>query len=298
MAWPSPRDLADDSHEAQIGNGTQIVAREKLAQRFFDQFYRVRNADPTIPVEYQFAGANARIPPDVRSVLDVGCGSGEFLRWLPAFQLKVGFDLSHEALIRAGSWGVQGSVAALPFPAASFDLVTCFEVLEHLSHETFPLALQELQRVSRKYIILSVPHREVLSESLVWCPRCSCAFNPSWHVRAFDEGVLRTLFTEFRMVECRPCGPMAGYGTSRLASLVIQLVRRPAPPVAVCPQCGYAASLEGERNLPGSLNSGRTRLRGMFFNLARAVLLRSRRPYWLLAMYVCTSRHPGLHSEL
>jgi ubiquinone/menaquinone biosynthesis C-methylase UbiE len=50
---------------------------------------------------------------------------------------------------------VCGSALALPFPARSFDLVFCLEVLEHL--DTPAEALAELARVTRQTLIVSVP---------------------------------------------------------------------------------------------------------------------------------------------
>ncbi|MDR7465602.1 MAG: methyltransferase domain-containing protein [Armatimonadota bacterium] len=223
------------------------------------------------------------------SILDVGCGDGQFLKWLPNAYRKVGLDFSYGPLTSLPGVGVQGAVEALPFPDRSFDLITAFEVLEHLSEKTFASALRELERVSRKYIIISVPNREVLAESLVWCPRCSCAFHPSWHVRSFDEAALGTLFPDFRMTECRAVGPAARYSGSRLGILVVLIARRNPPPVVVCPQCEYSraapdSSLEENGRVcssePPSL------LRAMFRWLVRTFVFRERRPYWLLATYV------------
>lgn len=45
----------------------------------------------------------------------------------------------------------------LPFPLGTFDVVLCLEVLEHLP---FPQqALQELARVGRGFVVLSVPNQ-------------------------------------------------------------------------------------------------------------------------------------------
>lgn len=258
-------------------------------QQFFDQLYRIQKVDTSIPLRERFAGANAKIPTDVHSILDVGCGVGEFLSWLPQTYWKVGLDISYEALTRVGTLKAVGGVDALPFASSSFDLVTCFEVLEHLPHRAFPRALRELERVSRKYIMVSVPNREVLTEALVWCPHCLCAFNPSWHVRSFDEAALSRLFTGFRVVECRPCGPVVGYGTSRLAGIAVLLARRRPPSVALCPQCGYSRAADDNcSGGPTEMASGsvnRRTLGGAARMVAQRVLFRSRRPYWLLALY-------------
>lgn len=50
-----------------------------------------------------------------------------------------------------------GSVEDIPLPDRSFDVVTCFEVLEHLPFELVPRALREMGRVSRRAVLFSVP---------------------------------------------------------------------------------------------------------------------------------------------
>jgi hypothetical protein len=276
-----------------VDEGSSRVRRnsKESTTEFFDQLYRLQTHDTSIPVEEQFAGANARIPSDVDSILDVGCGRGGFLRWLPDAYRKVGLDFSCAALAEVGCPRILGSVDSLPLASSSFDLVSCFELLEHLPHRIFPKALQELGRVSRKYIMISVPNREVLREGLVWCPRCSCAFNASWHMRSFDEAVLGRLFTGFRMVECRPCGPLARYGTSGLGSLALLLARRRPPAAVLCPLCGYSeADPSDGRGGTGPASGGRTTLGRIARAIAHRALFRARRPYWLLALY---ARAPG-----
>jgi len=50
----------------------------------------------------------------------------------------------------------QANVYNLPFAENEFDLIYCLEVLEHL--ETPNIAIKELHRVSKRYVVLSVPH--------------------------------------------------------------------------------------------------------------------------------------------
>jgi len=96
--------------------------------------------------------------------LDAGCGEGFvaeiLLRQSPGLQLT-GFDFNPESVELAreknpGSSFVEASIFDIPFEANSFDLVGCFEVLEH---QTDPhSALKELARVTNKHVIISVPH--------------------------------------------------------------------------------------------------------------------------------------------
>jgi len=101
-----------------------------------------------------------------QTFLDAGCGEGFVARRiidaLPDIALT-GCDVSGVALEIAASTNpearfVAGSVAELPFPSRSFDVVGCFEVLEHLPGDLPRQALAELARVARQAVVLSVPH--------------------------------------------------------------------------------------------------------------------------------------------
>lgn len=98
------------------------------------------------------------------SILDVGCGEGFTLNKLQ--EQGIGKKLEGiEYQKRAIALGKkqypklvikQGSIYDLPYKANSFDLVLCTEVLEHMDDPK--KALSELVRVSKKYLLLSVPN--------------------------------------------------------------------------------------------------------------------------------------------
>ena len=77
-----------------------------------------------------------------RSLLDVGCGSGEFLVSMQgAFpgRLLQGIDLSPEMVRRARSRGVEAECVDLCETEGSFDAITCvFDMLNYLSPEELP----------------------------------------------------------------------------------------------------------------------------------------------------------------
>jgi ubiquinone/menaquinone biosynthesis C-methylase UbiE len=50
-----------------------------------------------------------------------------------------------------------GDVRHLPFEAGQFDVACAFEVLEHIPFSDFERSLQELSRVSKKNVIISLP---------------------------------------------------------------------------------------------------------------------------------------------
>lgn len=63
------------------------------------------------------------------------------------------------------------SVTALPFPDNSYDLIACFQVLEHLPFEQFTAAASELARVSRRHVILSLPNAAILYSIVFRLPK-------------------------------------------------------------------------------------------------------------------------------
>ncbi|MGA2911572.1 MAG: class I SAM-dependent methyltransferase [Candidatus Levyibacteriota bacterium] len=100
----------------------------------------------------------------VDSILDVGCGEGFTLNRLKEHGIGKkleGLEYSKDAILLGKKTYpdikiTQGSIYALPYKANSFDLVLCTEVLEHL--EESEKALKELVRVSKKYLVISVPN--------------------------------------------------------------------------------------------------------------------------------------------
>ena len=97
--------------------------------------------------------------PEGIRILDAGCGTGHNLRYLSRLGRAVGIDLSDEALrfcrIRGAS-AAKAALNALPFPDATFDCVTSFDVLYHRWVEDDRAAVAELARVLRPAGVLLV----------------------------------------------------------------------------------------------------------------------------------------------
>ncbi len=90
-----------------------------------------------------------------RQVLDVGSADAPSVGWLRGDHRLVNLDLLPDGLVPGE--GVCGSVTALPFPAATFDVVGAFDVVEHC--EDHHRAVSELARVAVPggRVLLSVP---------------------------------------------------------------------------------------------------------------------------------------------
>ena len=254
-------------------------------KKFFKNLYELEKNKP--PGVGSFVWKNLQIPADVKSILDVGCWRGEFLNSLPDTYQKTGVDIVNEALKNVKCKTICCSIEELPFPSGSIDLVTCFEVLEHLPSDIFSKSVSEIERISRKYIAVSVPNNQMLKQAFVKCSYCECLFNPDYHVRSFDKSSLQKLFKNFSPVSCIECGPLISDYPSFVNFLVPMIGIKPKSNT-VCPQCGYTEGNENKKssesttgeNPSNDLKSGRSLLTTL-----KSYIRQNKRPYCLLAFY-------------
>ncbi len=91
-------------------------------------------------------------PEGRRRLLDAGCGTGRNLEDLARFGSAVGIDLSPEAMRfcrQRGAAAVRAGLLRLPFPDATFDCVTSFDVVYHAWVTDDRAAVREMARVLR-----------------------------------------------------------------------------------------------------------------------------------------------------
>jgi len=124
----------------------------------YDDYWQKRGTLNAIFRRWEIAAA---IVPRDATLLDTGCGTGEFLQYLKSVRPDVkaeGADDSHEAIAMTQSLGF--SVRQLDLVRDSvesaFDIVTCFEVIEHISEAEH--ALRTLKSAFRKQLIVSIPN--------------------------------------------------------------------------------------------------------------------------------------------
>ena len=101
---------------------------------------------------------DANVPRRDGDVLDIGCGAGNMIHHLARYGRVKGVDVDARPVAMAQARGYdvrQGDVTrAIPFPDASFDLVTALDVIEHVDADE--AILREAYRVTRPRGILAI----------------------------------------------------------------------------------------------------------------------------------------------
>jgi len=87
------------------------------------------------------------------SILEIGIGNGSCKDYLIKNNYKV-ITLDIDIKLHPN---VLGSIEKIPFKSKSFNIVACFEVLEHITYDSCIEALREIYRVTDKYCVLSIP---------------------------------------------------------------------------------------------------------------------------------------------
>ena len=163
--WPDdPMARWPDSHRldnfVDSGSNTRMSKKHKEAvQKQFTKTaeafstFAIRDTPDVLKEKVDFAK-----PQSTDAVLDIACGPGAFaLALAPRVQLVRGVDLTPEMLRRARAYQaekqilnaafVQGDAEQLPFPAGSFDLVSCQCSFHHMPKPQ--LVLREMVRVAK-----------------------------------------------------------------------------------------------------------------------------------------------------
>jgi ubiquinone/menaquinone biosynthesis C-methylase UbiE len=243
---------------------------------FYRKFYEEASiAEEDVTAEERTPSTIGMIPHDASSVLDVGCGDGSVLRSVDPAIFTVGVDISYTALsLVTSGHKVLASSEILPFRENEFDLVMSTEVLEHLPAGVFEASCSEIQRVAKRYVLISVPFHEDFARKQARCSRCGHVYHIHLHLRSFDLSNLEGVFPSYHLKEYRFSGSLEKTYPSWLLKIRRKYGHRwEWDKAALCPQCGHK-----ERQPPRrSIISVTTSLVG--------TLIGKKYPKWISALY-------------
>ncbi len=183
------------------------------------------------------------LPSDIKYVLDVGCGNGSITKEILSDNRSVvGVDINDIPFKDVNFHAVKASATDLPFGDLSFDCCMSHELLEHLNKDEIKSAIAEMQRVSKKYLLVSVPHQENLLLFNTKCNKCNTVFNIWGHKVKFSEKRLLKMFGKFQLLGSYKFGEILPKYNEVLLKIKQVLGRSffvPSPEEAIlCPACG------------------------------------------------------------
>jgi len=129
-------------------------------KKFYDGAYKMDIYEPHNGL-YGWQWIVLRTQVKFDKALDVGCGTGEGMRWAIDKGLDVyGIDFA-DATKMWKRWGVEdrckiASALNIPYPDDTFDLVACMDVMEHIPEEDVLDALKEMRRVGNLCYVFAV----------------------------------------------------------------------------------------------------------------------------------------------
>jgi SAM-dependent methyltransferase len=261
------------------------------------QFEKSYYENPMFWEEARYGGAETEkarlvlnwIPADVDSILDVGCGNGWFTNHAAKHLKIIGVDRSWVALKHLTTTCCQADAGALPFQDRSFDLIVAMEVLEHLTFDRYTRAINELARVSRRYVLVTVPFSERLNLKSAVCPACGCKFHRWYHMRSFSRKTMKRLLAKADdPLQLRRLEGALAVQQIPLLSNALRLFhwrfQQRFPLLSTCPMCGFAP----KKRLPGRAGGdGRSSspLADLFKKIETQIPFKSTTYRWWVGLY-------------
>lgn len=228
-------------------------------------------------LKYRLPLLESMIPDGINDIIDVGCGNGIITNVLSKKYDVTGVDSSEKALKFIEGKSVQSQINSISLPDKCADLVLCSEVLEHLPSEVLYKGVEELIRISKKYILISVPNQELLKAYFVECSNCGHKFHATEHVNSFTSKKLANLFEpSCNVISVKEGGPLVRKYNSTLLHIkqnVGGVYYTPESGIMLCDSCGNTKPSDAKSNII----SKATNL------LNRAVS--SKKPYWLFCLF-------------
>lgn len=228
-------------------------------------------------LKYRLPLISKLIPKDVKSIIDVGCGNGLITNELAKKYDVVGVDSSEKALEYVTCPTILSNITNINMKDASADLVLCSEVLEHLPNPILLQGIEQLKRLSKKYIFITVPNNEFLKKSHVQCDSCAHIFHATEHVNTFNAKNMEALFSDqYKMIYNCVEGPMSREYNPfllRIKQHIGGVYYVPKNTITLCPNCENTQFSKQKSNIISKST-----------NLLNRIISK-KKPYWLFCLF-------------
>lgn len=164
-------------------------------------------------LDFVFKRVRNYLKPKLRSC-DIGLGEGYTLEKMYEFGLKpTGIDIAKYAVDYLGKRFAErqmdirllhGDISGIELDQNQFDIVTCFDVLEHIPGDNLGKGLNRIRKslANGGLLIGTLPFKENLDESRVFCPECGHRFHRYGHFHSFQsmEDIATLLQPDFEII--------------------------------------------------------------------------------------------------
>lgn len=194
-----------------------------------------------IKLNFVFNKVRRYLKPNL-SLCDIGIGEGYTLIQMYARGMKVtGIDIARfsidylNELFKQKDFDIElihGDISKIDIDESRFDIVTCFDILEHTPPDGLAPSIESIKRALKNggLLIGTLPLREDLDENKAVCPKCSHEFHRFGHFHSFEsvEKIQKSLTEQLKIIKVGEV-PYTWFKSSllnRILSFVLKFVKR------------------------------------------------------------------------
>ena len=137
---------------------------QKKKEHYFKSKYN--NLERFISYFYQIDTIVKLSEKSGKKILEIGKGNG----FVSDYLKKSGFDVLTFDFDENLNPDIVGDVREINLSENSFDIVTAFEILEHIPFDDVENVLENINKITKKYAIISLPYRSTSLEFILKFP--------------------------------------------------------------------------------------------------------------------------------
>ena len=124
-------------------------------ERFISYFYQIELVNKFAEKPFDLAQGKSG-----KKILEIGKGNG----FVSDYLKKSGFDVVTFDFDENLNPDIVGDIREINLQEDSFNIVTAFEILEHISFDDVESVLEKINKITKKYVIISLPYRSTSFE--------------------------------------------------------------------------------------------------------------------------------------